>query len=453
MGSTILVIGYYDSREVDSFSWWQDLPNISEYDTIIIDTTKLVRHWAGRIEHVSENDYTLLHESDLDDKIDRNLELVRNKLLEKMEFDASIYVLYTPEISIYRPPRSPIHTQFWRPFSFDTISEPGKVINVVESSYQTYFNDFKEWKLYFVPSSIGISEIRDYYLGKWAVTFEVNEIAVNKVRKPLAFELVLFFHRYATDEEALRYEPAERPYESVAHHKGSRLVLLPVSSEYDTVPCIENILQISRQFEQAPPPTWTDDIEIPGEAALKNEIKSFEQQVEKITAKMGRVKELLTELQKHKELLYETGLPLQKIVESTLVKLGAAVEPSVVTDEFIMNAHNRRILVEVKGNSKSISKSDLGQLITDLGEHLKATDEEIDGILIGNAWRLLPVKERNTHNKPIFPQNVVRIAERRNIGLLSTTELFKAFCETLEDPNRKKDILDKVVGGQGVITF
>jgi hypothetical protein len=203
--------------------------------------------------------------------------LVRNKLLEKVEFDASIYVLYAPEISIYRPPRSPIHTQFWRPFSFDTILESGKVINVVESSYQTYFNDFKEWKFYFVPSSIGISKIQDYYLGKWAVTFKVNEIAVNKVRKPLAFELVLFFHRYATDEEALRYEPAERPYKSVAHHEGGHLVLLPVSNEYDIAPSIENILRISRQFEQAPPPTWTDDVEIPGEAALKNEIKSFEQ--------------------------------------------------------------------------------------------------------------------------------------------------------------------------------
>lgn len=67
-------------------------------------------------------------------------------------------------------------------------------------------------------------------------------------------------------------------------------------------------------------------------------------------------------------------------MESTLVKLGAAIEPSVVTNEFIMNAYNRRILVEVKGNTKSISKSDLGQLITDLGEHLKATNEEIDGL-------------------------------------------------------------------------
>jgi hypothetical protein len=168
---------------------------------------------------------------------------------------------------------------------------------------------------------------------------------------------------------------------------------------------------------------------------------------------MEKVKESLAELQKYKELLYETGLPLQKVVESTLVKLGATIEPSLVTDEFIMTACNRRILVEVKGNTKSISKSDLGQLITDLGEHLKATGEEIDGILIGNAWRLLPIKERNTHNKPIFPQNVVRIAERRNIGLLSTTELFKALCETLGDPSRKKDILDKVVGGQVVITF
>lgn len=125
----------------------------------------------------------------------------------------------------------------------------------------------------------------------------------------------------------------------------------------------------------------------------------------------------------------------------------------MATDEFIINVEGTKILAEVKGNTKSISKSDLGQLITDLGEHLKITGDEIDGILIGNAWRLLPIEDRNTPDKPVFPDNVIKIAERRNVSLLSTTDLFRALCEVLKDLSQKKDTLGKLVGRQGIIDF
>jgi len=276
--NAILLIGNYVSSEVDSYSWWQDLPNISEYDTIILDTTKLRSHWDGRLEHVEESTYTLLGENDLDDRIHGNLSIIKNKLLEKMEFDASIYVLYTPEISVYRPPRNPIHTESWRPLSFNPVLESGKIIDVIQPSYRAYFSGFRTYRFYFSPDSIDIAKIRDYYVGKWAVTSQVKEIAVNKVRKPLAFELVLSFHEYATDEEALSYEPAERPYESVAHHKGCHLILLPVSNDHDSIPAIEDILKISRQSEYIPPPPWVDSVQIPGESTVLSKIEALEQQ-------------------------------------------------------------------------------------------------------------------------------------------------------------------------------
>jgi len=102
---------------------------------------------------------------------------------------------------------------------------------------------------------------------------------------------------------------------------------------------------------------------------------------------------------------------------------------------------------------KSSSKADLGQLITDLGEYLKATDEDIAGILIGNAWRLEPTEARNKHDKPIFSQATVKIAQNRCIGLVSTTELFKAYCQSLEDLTKKKQILNKIIDGKGVINL
>lgn len=451
MGATVLVIGYYGSKEVDSFSWWQDLPNISEYDTIILDTTKLHKHWGGRIEHVSENNYKLLQENDLDARVESNLKVIKNKLLEKLEFDVTVYVLYTSEISIYRPPKAPIHTEDWRPISFDTVSETGKLIDVADTSYQEYFRDFKKWEFYFIADSMNIIELQDYYRPNWAVTSKSNYIATNKVKKPLALELTLFFHRYAVDEEALRYKEYERPFKSAPHHMGGRIVLLPVSNQYNTEPSIEILLRLSRQLEQTPPPSWVSAIEIPGETSLNIDIETRRQQLEAMKSTIEELETSLADLQKYKGLLYETGLTLQELVKLTLKNLGAEIESSPVTDEFIVNIGGKKALIEVKGNTKSITKADLGQLITDLGEYLKATDEDIGGILIGNAWRLEPIEARDKHDKPIFSQAVVKIAENRNIGLISSTELFEAYRKVLKEPTQKEAILNKIIGGEGII--
>ena len=161
----------------------------------------------------------------------------------------------------------------------------------------------------------------------------------------------------------------------------------------------------------------------------------------------------MADLQKYKGLLYETGPTLQELVKLTFKNLGAEIESSPVTDEFIVNIGGKKALIEVKGNTKSITKADLGQLITDLGEYLKATEEDIGGILIGNAWRLEPIEARDKHDKPIFSQAVVKIAENRNLGLLLTTELFRAYCEVLEKPDLQEDILKKIIEDNGVIKF
>ncbi|GAG90465.1 unnamed protein product, partial [marine sediment metagenome] len=215
----------------------------------------------------------------------------------------------------------------------------------------------------------------------------------------------------------------------------------------------EVLLRRIKGVEKTPPPEWVTSIEIPGELPLKNEIATEEQKLQAIKSKIDRLGVSLGELQEYKGLLYETGLPLQELVKSTLEKLGTNTESSPVSDEFIINVGGKKALIEVKGVSKGISKDHLGQLIVDRGEYFKLSGQDIKGILIGNAWRLLRLEQRDTKGKAIFPRNIVQIAQNQDIGLISVTELFRAFCKTLEEPEYKKEVLNKIITGKGVITF
>ena len=211
-------------------------------------------------------------------------------------------------------------------------------------------------------------------------------------------------------------------------------------------PLVEFLLSRHVGNTMTPKPNWVDNILVPGENALRETIRKEKQALDEHQQQLLRKEE-------SKNLLYETGIPLEDVVKSIFVSLGALIEPSVVTDEFVINVAGKRVLAEVKGNTKSISKGDVAQLNIDTEVHFKKTNEKIDGILIGNGFRLLPIDERNTNDKPVFPNNVIEIAKASDIGLLSTISLFNAYCQLIENPTRKLEILNKVINGHGLITF
>jgi len=455
MGKRVLLIGTYFAEGVDSFDWWQELPNITEYDTIILDTTRIFNFWsiAGRVEQLAENEYFLPTANDQDKKIRSNIWLVKDKLLEKLEFDVIVYVLYSPEIIVWEHAQSMyggearsrfVGTNDWCPISINTFLEKGGEIYVEDDSYKEYFRDFRSWEYYFLPGSLDTSELEEYYSSKWKTFPVLRVIATNKVKKPLAVEFIPLFHKWAHDEE-------EGGWYQVPEKRGGSLILLPTIDKYNTESLIELLLQRGKEFEETPPPSWVSTIEIPGEASLKNQIDTEKQNLEIIELRVKELESSLSGLQKYKGLLYETGLTLQELVKSTLEKLGAKIKPSIVTDEFIIEISGKEALIEVKGNTKSITKDDVAQLVIDLMQHLKTTAEEIDGILIGNAWRLLPIKDRGTKSTPIFTGHAIRAAQNRSVRLLSTTELFKAYRKMLEEPQHKKEILNKIINSKGII--
>lgn len=451
MNKELLIIGSYFSESLQSYSWSSELPNLSDFDTIVLDTTKILHSllMAGKLKHLGEKRYYLPKIYEGDKKIQSNIQLVKDKLLEILAFDVTVYALYLPEANILYKSAGGIYgkgdywsffdTNDWCPIQLDIEHEKGKFINIRDDSLQGYFKDFKGWEYYFIQGSLDIELLQRYY-SEQVIHPILSPIAVNKVDKPIAVKFIPVF-----------FPPGTEHFELEKAHFGGKLNILPVIDPYHTESLIESLLRVSKIVEVVPPPHWVKTIEIPGEAKIKRKMDTEHAELIRIENKFKESMNSLSNLQKMKRILYETGLNLQELVKLTLVELGIKVKPSKVTDEFIIEISGNEALIEVKGNVKSITKDDVAQLVTDQMEHLKQTDQEINGILIGNAWRLEIPENRDVSNKPIFSRDAIRVAENHNIGLLSTTELFKAYCQILEDPTQKDEVLNKIIGGVSVI--
>ncbi|MBL7209679.1 MAG: hypothetical protein ISS52_06235 [Dehalococcoidia bacterium] len=274
MECSALIIGTHSQAEnVDVFDWAQELPSMSDYDIIILDTTKIYDLWSpeGQMKRSDGRIHSLLEKNAIHERVEGRLHSVKEKLTEILEYRVAIYVLFIPDITMkiefhYRgfeiaearvPSRDSRHYNFsmeWCPISIDRIEERGKAVVPLDLTYDEYFRHFRHWEYYFDTDSLDISEFcKHYYTKGFAVTPQLTNIATNRIGKPIAIQFTPCFHRMLTDEEALGYREETRPFEGRPDHIGGNLVLLPVANKYDTRSSIEFLLRHEPQFEEIAP--------------------------------------------------------------------------------------------------------------------------------------------------------------------------------------------------------
>ncbi|MHB8084660.1 MAG: hypothetical protein ACYDHZ_02400 [Dehalococcoidia bacterium] len=456
--NNVLIVGA-SWETIDSCEWWQDFPNLSDYDTVILDTTSILNFWLSedRIKIEPNGIYLLKSIDERDNRVQSNIRLVKRKLTEILQFPVSIYALYAPTIEIWRSidpnwkyPASRIvnensmltATNDWCPVAIRTHSESGKTIEIVDANYKQYFQTFREWNYYFIPESLKIDEFEEHYKRDFAVTHNLAFISTNKVAKPLAIQFQPFFHEWFWDEGERVSSPQPTMF-------GGIIALLPTRDISNTKTHIEAILKKIKVSGKMATPDWVSGIEMPGEDQQRLVIHAQRQQLVELEKSIEESDASLAELQEFKSLLFETGPRLQDIVKLTFGKLGIRTKPSIVTDEFIIvTADGQESLIEVKGNGKSITKDDIAQLVTDSMAHLKETGQEIHAILVGNGWRLEPLDKRETKDKPTFSKDAVKVAENHGVRLLTTTELFWAYYQALTNPQLRTDIQNRLMGSE-----
>jgi len=265
MNGNVVVIGASSIWGATAFDWWQDLPNIAEYDAIILDANSVFDYWysAGKIKHYKMNSYSIEKIDETDNKIKANLNLVREQLIELAEFTVDIYALYLPttiigdQISdddlrkdgwVPQVKNEPwiVSTNLWCPISLGTTIEKGAIMSVKDNSLKEYFDGLKSWEYYFVNDSLKIDRLEGYYEKRWKIVPKLTPVVTSKVEKPIAVKFQLSFHRWAHDEE-----DREGSYYSLPEKWGGRLVLLPPHDASSRKQSLELLVKLAKEAHEA----------------------------------------------------------------------------------------------------------------------------------------------------------------------------------------------------------
>jgi len=198
------------------------------------------------------------------------------------------------------------------------------------------------------------------------------------------------------------------------------------------IQCASNYFNVSAE---TPEPEWSKKYILPGVKQLEQDIKEIQKEIDKAIQNRDKIEFQKHELQKHRALLYEKGTPLEIAVINALRLLGFDAQNYKKDDkehDIILNSSEGRAIAEVEGKDKDaihIGKLDqLGRIIhEDFDEH----DTLAQGILIGNAYRLIPLEKRT---EPNFTEKVKIAIGRNGFSLLSTVELYNVIVKVLENP-------------------
>ncbi len=187
---------------------------------------------------------------------------------------------------------------------------------------------------------------------------------------------------------------------------------------------------ILKESSKTPTPSWIDD-----EHYQLTSSNEFLRSIEEINDKMAMLQEAkdkyqhqLNEINSFKDLLYESGKPLEVAVISSLKLLSYHAESyddgTLELDSIIMSPEGLRYIGECEGkDNKEIDITKFRQLQDALNEDFdrEEVDEKAFGLLFGNPQRLIPPDQRTL----TFTKKCMNGANREKTGLILTKDLFK----------------------------
>lgn len=242
---------------------------------------------------------------------------------------------------------------------------------------------------------------------------EYTSFISNKSDKPVAFTRRI-------DEGLIVYLP-EPKYES--HNKKFLNTIIT---------CTKKILV---KYHSTPPPEWISKYNLLGEDYFDSEINLLNVELQKILDKQQELEMQKKNISKFKTLLYEQGPNLELIVIESFILFGFNAENRKVADlehDVVFYSDEGKGIAEIEGkDNDSINVHKLDQLNRAVDEDFDLTETFSQGILIGNHFRLTDPN----HRKEPFTTKVHLVAKKKNFGLLSTFEIFKAVQRIIENPN------------------
>jgi len=437
----ILVIGSINHPLADKCISWKEMKSLPDKIPYLGDFHILII-----------NLQTLL-ESDLDEKMKKVFDKMREEINEIIWANTSIICITAPTIkmklnNLFIPNYDSISNYDWCPFNLYFAKKEGENFGKEDrltEIFPKYSKHIKKWSHF----------LEKYDLGKYKpqkrkyANILIASLLTNLANKRLAF--VVAFKEYNYNNNSI----IGTTYKKDEIHSNPILFLHP-TTEISIEEAIDYLLEEIRGVtKESVLPKWTENIKIYGEEELLKKIKEAEELKRKLENELEKYKLELSELVKFKKLLTTNGEELENIVEETFKLLGVEVKngPKGKEDKIIIDPDtNSEIPVEITGAKYSIPEKKLNQLIGRLvdEERIEKIKCKCQGILIGNHYKEIELKERG---RPFEPE-VIKKAEVSKICLLSTSELLKAVNAKLSGEEDKiKKFIKAIFNTPGEILF
>jgi hypothetical protein len=407
----------------------QTIPNLAAYQRLVILTgplNRLIKSLNDQFR-ASSDDEAAKARKEHGSRLASGLKLMKTKLRQVLRAGGEAFVILAPSAYFHGDTYSGlVDWTDWHPIPVSLRHEPWDNVKLKSDTFEGYFSLVKRWD-YVIGTQYNPDDLADLIAGELPPIpnpqLVMTSIAQDWQGFEIACSLRFALHRRDTEQQyAEVYEPEPYVLSGPLH-------LLPPPAESSEGDAIARILVDFCGLEPSTPdPDWLATVKIPGEESAVAALQVARECVAAARSNLENAESALSEVTRFKRVLTEKGLPLQNLIRAMFEQIGFTTHDSPISDEFIIGRGDEMILVEVTGSDGSISTRDLSQLIKDLGKYLEATGVSAKGLLAVNPWRVLRPEERDTKDKPLFPDDVKKTARTFSVALLSSIQLFRAFC-------------------------
>jgi hypothetical protein len=418
----VLVIGSTGHQHVKCVEWQNvETVNLVDFDAVVVNVRSLNANLCKRLSLKGAN--------------------IRASLARLLNSGGHLVVLGDKAIRVDVGPND-IDNYFWSPLSVGIMNEAGDTIDIRTEEYPGYLSKLKGWQFYyFFPTGCLTSEMKEV-CGKTerGTTYHPMQFsfAENRYRKMLSGAVLFQIIR--------NIGPAIRT---------GRFILLPLLEDVDDRQAVNlALVDMLKLPQETLPPEWVSTVVVPGLEDIQSGISEKKTGIAALEQQIAADLEEIGKLEEFKKLLYVSGHELEDIFEACLVKCGGTIKEARYSDEeFVLEHRGGIYLIECKGVGKSIARGHVDQLLGYLTLFEEKEGKDGKGILLGNAWKDLPIDQRGQNQTTLFPPNVIRLATANDIALVSSVAFFQVFCRFLAGEVSGDAILDRITSTVGIVTF
>lgn len=447
MEKTIWVVGHSETDADKSYSWNDDIPNITDADIVILDLSTMTTMMPPEKSNNAEDGEGVQHMTQVPKILLTHYKsgrLMREVCTDKLSISISqnldskilagghvIYLMDYNYMSHYICDHTSILIDG---FSMQGVASRDKILHNSNHRFKEYLEKIKN--VHYVLKIPDCTKVEDQFMNTDIKSDSIIHDNSNKI----VGATVLIKGDDGSSYGKLTFLPA----------------ILPSADKE----MINKIILELRGTNMEPPPPWINNLEIVGLTDIKKQITNFESQKNKMNKKILELEDRKKMLGKYGDLLYATGVQLEESVKTTFKLLGF----NEINKKRGEGKEDWRIdlksipdvkvgVLEVKGRNKKTTQGDLVQCNKWVDDYLSMEPStRVKGIFISNQFRLQQFPKSRDQRKRFEP-NELEYAKTRNICIIPTYVLFESVNKALSNELPDRSTIEQLIfNTNGVLT-